>query len=133
MIANEEFFARVKQEEHDADAVVHDILDYVVEARVSSISYQDISHLAYRLDDIMDAIEAIAARFMIYDIRYVNKNMLAMQKATQLCYKRLDENIRLMSYMQSNPKVLDSIKHNAILASKHENEADELLRSLCIR
>ncbi len=129
-LTNEEFFARVKQEEHDADAVVHGILDYVVEARASSISYQDISHLAYKLDDIMDGIEAIAARFMIYDIKHVDKNMLAMQKATQLCYKQLDENIRLMSYIQSDPKVLDSIKHNAILASKHENEADELLRSL---
>ncbi len=128
-LKNDEFFSAVKIEEHKADMVVHSILDYVVDSRINSISYRDVSHLAERLDDIMDGIEAVAARFAIYEIKDIEPNMLAMQEATRLCYKKLDENIGLMSDIQSNDEVLESIKRNAMSAAKYENEADELLRS----
>jgi PHS family inorganic phosphate transporter-like MFS transporter len=127
-IDNKNFFGLVKKEEHEADLVVHDILDYIANYGASSISYRDVSHLAERLDDIMDGIEAIGARFMIYDIEDVEKAMIDMESATVKCFGILKSSIEILNEIGSED-VEETIRDNAISASKYENEADEILRA----
>ncbi len=127
-ISNKEFFDLVKGEEHEADLVVHDILDYIANYRASSISYRDVSHLAERLDDIMDGIEAIGSRFMIYEIKDVEKDMLGMEAATEKCFALLKDSISVLNDLSAE-EIIEKIRSNAIEASKYENDADQILRS----
>ena len=111
-----------------ADLVVHDILDYIANYGASSISYRDVSHLAERLDDIMDGIEAIGSRFMIYDIEEVENDMLKMENATKKCFGLLRDSISVLNELSAE-EIMAKIRSNAIEASKYENEADEILRA----
>ncbi|MCL5680025.1 MAG: MFS transporter [Candidatus Marsarchaeota archaeon] len=127
-IDNAKFFESVKREEHEADLIVHDILDYIANYGASSISYRDVSHLAERLDDIMDGIEAIGARFMIYEIDEVEKEMLDMENVTVKCFEILKKSIELLNEVGDTDDA-EVIRNNAIEASRYENEADNILRS----
>ncbi|OJI06730.1 MAG: hypothetical protein BK997_05180 [Candidatus Micrarchaeum sp. ARMAN-1] len=127
-ISNKEFFNLVKGEEHEADLVVHDILDYIANYGASSIAYRDVSHLAERLDDIMDRIEAIGSRFMIYEIKDVEKDMLDMEEVTEKCFALLKDSISVLNNLRAE-EIIGKIRSNAIEASEYENDADQILRS----
>jgi PHS family inorganic phosphate transporter-like MFS transporter len=127
-ISNKEFFNLVKGEEHEADLVVHDILDYIANYGASSIAYRDVSHLAERLDDIMDGIEAIGSRFMIYEIKDVEKDMLDMEEVTEKCFALLKDSISVLNNLRAE-EIIGKIRSNAIEASEYENDADQILRS----
>ncbi|MEM0154436.1 MAG: MFS transporter [Methanothrix sp.] len=127
-ISNKDFFDSVKGEEHEADFVVHDILDYIANYGASSISYRDVSHLAERLDDIMDGIEAIGSRFFIYEIEDVEEEMLEMEAVTEKCFALLKDSISVLNELSAED-VVAKIRSNAIKASKYENDADQILRS----
>lgn len=127
-ISNKEFFNLVKGEEHEADLVVHDILDYIANYGASSIAYRDVSHLAERLDDIMDGIEAIGSRFMIYEIKDVEKDMLDMEEVTEKCFALLKDSISILNNLRAE-EIVGKIRSNAIEASEYENDADQILRS----
>ena len=127
-ISNKEFFNLVKGEEHEADLVVHDILDYIANYGASSIAYRDVSHLAERLDDIMDGIEAIGSRFMIYEIKDVEKDMLDMEEVTEKCFALLKDSISVLNDLSAE-EIIGKIRSNAIEASEYENDADQILRS----
>ncbi|MCL5102072.1 MAG: MFS transporter [Candidatus Marsarchaeota archaeon] len=125
---NVEFFKKVKSEEHEADMNVHAILDYIANYGASSISYRDVAHLAERLDDIMDGIEAIASRFQIYEIGNPEPDMKRMEDATLKCFALVRKSVEMLNDIGTD-EVAESIRDNAIEASKYENMADELLRS----
>ncbi len=125
---NVEFFKKVKSEEHEADMNVHAILDYIANYGASSISYRDVAHLAERLDDIMDGIEAIASRFQIYEIGNPEPDMKRMEDATLKCFALVRKSVEMLNDIGTDV-VAESIRDNAIEASKYENMADELLRS----
>jgi len=127
-ISNKEFFNLVKGEEHEADLVVHDILDYIANYGASSIAFRDVSHLAERLDDIMDGIEAIGSRFMIYEIKDVEKDMLDMEEVTEKCFALLKDSISVLNNLRAE-EIIGKIRSNAIEASEYENDADQILRS----
>jgi PHS family inorganic phosphate transporter-like MFS transporter len=127
-MGNKKFFDLVKGEEHEADLVVHDILDYIANYGASSISYRDVSHLAERLDDIMDGIEAIGSRFMIYEIKDLERDMLEMENVTEKCFALLKDSISVLNDLSAE-EIVEKIRSNAIKASKYENDADQILRS----
>ncbi|MGC8478959.1 MAG: MFS transporter [Candidatus Micrarchaeia archaeon] len=65
----EENFKKIKEEEHLADYTVRKIMYYLTNVKSNTIAYTDISHLAGRLDDIIDAVEAVSARIQIYKVK----------------------------------------------------------------
>ncbi len=127
---NEEFFESVKLKEHEADQIVHKIMDYIADYGANSISYTDVSHLAKRLDDIMDSLEAIASRFSLYDVEKVEKEMVEVQKCTRMCFNQVREGMFILNKVRKHGMgVQESFKKHSILASEYENAADAVLRS----
>ena len=128
-IDNEKLFQDIKRNEHECDVIVHDVLDYIASARLNSMTYRDVSHMAERLDDVMDGIEAVAARFKIYEIDSIEPAMVEMVDDTEKCIEYMRDSVGLISGLQGNRNAADQIRENAISAAKYENMADDLLRS----
>ncbi len=127
---NDEFFAAIKEREHSADLVVHGVLDHIADLDANSRSYTDVSHLIKRLDDIMDGIEAVASRFVIYDIKTVDNSMLELYDAISGSFGALKESMDVLSMVRKGSGTMfDLIKENSIRASEYENRADSILRS----
>jgi len=59
---------RIKDVEHVGDGITHDIALRLNQTFITPIDREDIHDLASALDDILDVIEAIADRFVIYKI-----------------------------------------------------------------
>lgn len=59
---------RIKEVEHVGDGITHDIATRLNQTFITPIDREDIHDLASALDDILDAVEAVADRFVIYKI-----------------------------------------------------------------
>ena len=124
-----EYFKKIKSEEHAADTHVHSIMDYLATSPTIKFGYRDVSHLASRLDDIMDSEEAVAARMDIYKITKVENDMRKLLKATEQCINQIIESVNVLERLQYDKSTFPEIEKLRIKASKYENDADEILRS----
>ncbi len=59
---------RIKEVEHVGDGITHDIARRLNQTFITPIDREDIHGLASALDDILDVIESIADRFVIYKV-----------------------------------------------------------------
>lgn len=59
---------QIKDVEHVGDGITHDIATKLNQTFITPIDREDIHDLASALDDILDAVEAVADRFVIYKI-----------------------------------------------------------------
>jgi predicted phosphate transport protein (TIGR00153 family) len=59
---------KIKEVEHVGDGITHDIALRLNQTFMTPIDREDIHDLASALDDILDAVEAVADRFVIYKI-----------------------------------------------------------------
>ena len=57
--------AQIKEIEHDADGLTHEIIDRIDRTFVTPFDREDIHALASELDDVVDLIDGIARRFDI--------------------------------------------------------------------
>ncbi|MCX6013654.1 MAG: DUF47 family protein, partial [Chloroflexi bacterium] len=54
--------------EHNSDAITHQIMEQLHRTFVTPLDREDIALLTYRLDDVMDFIEAAANAMLLYNI-----------------------------------------------------------------
>ena len=59
----------IKEVEHQGDLVTHEIVKKLNTTFITPIDREDIHDLATRLDDVLDYIEAVAERLVIYHIK----------------------------------------------------------------
>jgi len=59
---------KIKEVEHVGDGITHDIAMRLNQTFMTPIDREDIHDLASALDDILDAVDAVADRFVIYKI-----------------------------------------------------------------
>ncbi len=123
-------YRKLKDEERGADRNVHKIYDYISKAGAGPISYIDISHLASKLDDIIDSEEAAAARLAIYAVTNPDRNMKSFSGTIDKCVTATIDSVGLLSdLVAGSATVQKSMKDNYIRASSYERQADELLRA----
>ena len=60
---------RIRQEEHDGDKLSHEALDRLDRQFITPFDREDIHTLIGELDNIIDAVDALAKRFRLYHIK----------------------------------------------------------------
>lgn len=116
-------YGRIKEIEHKADSVIHNCMDALHRTFITPIDRPDIQRLIQRLDDIIDAVDAVASRLALYEIREFRPEAGEIAAILTLATERLQDAVRALR----NPKheVVDPI---CIDIHKFENQADEVLR-----
>src|ERR1700756_287085 len=61
--------ARIRQAEHSADELAHKALDRLDRTFITPFDREDIHMLVGGLDDIVDAVDALAKRFPLYHVQ----------------------------------------------------------------
>ena len=126
---SEAMYSDIKEKERAADRNIHNIYDYISTMRTGSVSYIDVSHLASRLDDIIDMEEAAAARIAMYGVTRPDRPMMEFADLIDKCVSTTVESVGLMGDLMAGYKGVQRIlKKNYIVASDYEGKADELLR-----
>jgi uncharacterized protein len=113
---------RVKDLEHAGDTVTHEIVRRLNTTFVTPIDREDIYALACRLDDVLDLVDAVADRLLVYKIDTPTEGCIAMAK---IIVKAAEETDRAVHCLRT----LSPLYHkHAVEVNRLENEADRLLR-----
>jgi uncharacterized protein len=81
----------IRNEEHEADDLAHTALDRLDRTFITPFDREDIHALIGELDDIVDAIDALAKRFPLFHVKYMDpyfvKQTDLLVQATQVVDK----------------------------------------------
>jgi hypothetical protein len=116
---------QMKEYEHAGDEFTHQIIDRLDSTFITPIEREDILALAHSLDDVVDLIDAICERIVLYHIQGIHPavmeiSSLAVEGAHELVY--LIKSLRNMSDTQ---EIRLHIRRVHVL----ENQADSVYHS----
>lgn len=113
---------RIKEVEHIGDTLTHDIARRLNQTFITPIDREDIHALASALDDILDVIEAIADRFMIYKV--VQPTEAAVRLANILHQAAVAVGCGVDRLGEAHPRINEC----CVQVNSLENEADRVSR-----
>jgi len=115
---------RIRNLEHQGDTLTHEIVKKLNTTFITPIDREDIYALASRLDDVLDLIDAVADRLLLYKVSKTTAGSVDMAKIIVKTAEAADRAVRCLRTL--SPVYL---KH-CIEVNRLENEADRLLRDL---
>ena len=115
---------KIEEIEHECDEHVHNIFSCLHKSFITPIDREDIHTISKELDNIVDAIEAIAHKLQMYSIKTIRKQAVPMVK---LIIQATVELTELMLGMYEMKKV-NIMKEHIIEINRLENEADVVFR-----
>ncbi len=115
---------QIKDLEHAGDTLTHELVKRLNTTFVTPIDREDIYALASRLDDVLDLIDAVADRLLIYKITKPTVGSVDMAKVIVKTAEATDRAVRCL-------RTLSPYYHkHCVEVNRLENEADRLLRDL---
>jgi uncharacterized protein Yka (UPF0111/DUF47 family) len=135
----EQLARRMYQLENRGDEVRHRILQRLHRVFITPLDPEDIHHLSSRLDDALDAIDALAARFHIFRVKEQPEPVLKLAgiliESAETCSGALSglakgEDIsELLIRLHDLEDQADKVYHNALLdLFGNDHDAVELLK-----
>lgn len=129
MLANptqyETYFRKIKDIEHKADDITHSSFDLLHKTFITPMDRDDIRSLVSGLDDVMDCIDAIAARLFLYDVGQVPQEAIELSQINLRSVEKLASVVTLLKNLK-NP---DGIIKTCIEIHGLENDGDHVLRT----
>ena len=115
----------MKELEHKGDEITQAIIDRLDKTFVTPIEREDILALAHALDDVVDLLDALCERFVLFGIREVRPqtleiSSLAVEGAAELAYL-----IRSLRRMSDTHEIRLHIKRVHVL----ENQSDSIFHA----
>ncbi|HLN60719.1 MAG TPA: DUF47 family protein [Symbiobacteriaceae bacterium] len=117
--------ARIRAIEEAGDQITFQIISRLGRSFITPIEREDIFAIARHLDDIVDFIDASAARLSTYAIEQPTP---AAEQFTDLILRAAQDQEKLLSLLHR--KDVDRIRQPKMAINKVESEADKLLRSV---
>ncbi|MGL4992504.1 MAG: DUF47 domain-containing protein [Sarcina sp.] len=115
--------------EHKADNVVHTIIQQLNDSFITPIDREDIFFITKRMDDIIDNIESVVHRFIMFNIVKSNEETKVFIK---FLINSVEEIVELMKVLPTMSKESSKrvIKEKVIAVNRIENEADIFFREI---
>ena len=112
----------VRNIEREADELRRILIQELDSTFITPIDREDIYSMASRLDDVLDLIDAVADRLLLYKIKTPTDGCIAMAKIIVKTAEETDRAVRCL-------RTLSPYYHkHAVEVNRLENEADRLLR-----
>lgn len=116
--------AKIKDVEHKGDSITHEIIQTLNKTFVTPLDREDIYALASKLDDIIDLIDASAARIIMYNITKIPAEAKSMAFIILQSCHVIDKAVAMLG-KKSNDEIFKAcVEINAL-----ENEADRVSRA----
>jgi predicted phosphate transport protein (TIGR00153 family) len=115
---------RVRTLEHDADTLVHEVMDRLNKSFVTPLDRDDIHALAHVLDDVIDYVESALGRMVLYEIRQPIPRGLEMAQVLV----RAAQQVRQAVTGLRTPADLRGILDPCVRINELENQGDQVNR-----
>lgn len=119
----EERTKALKDTEHRADLVTHEIFERLNRTFITPLEREDIHALASGLDDVIDAAEAIASRLVLFNIPGPTPESIKMTAILRDCGRQIEQAVENLKNMQN-------LMSFTIEINRLENEADGISRQV---
>lgn len=113
---------RIKDVEHVGDGITHDIALRLNQTFLTPLDREDIHDLASALDDILDAVEAVADRFAIYKITQPTTHAIRLADILYLASLAVGRGVDHITMSHAE------VKEYSVQVNSLENEADRVSR-----
>jgi uncharacterized protein len=120
------FVLEIKEIEHQGDITTHDIFDRLNKSFLTPFDPEDIHALASSMDDVLDDIEGVSARFQMFHVAKPTPEALQLAKILESCSAAIQAAIVELPRVRKDGR--EAIMPHLIEVNKRENEADELTR-----
>jgi len=115
---------RIKDIEHRGDEVTHEVLQNLERNFVTPFDREDIHHLATRLDDILDSVDASASCLHVYVVDAPRPHALTLSKILLESAGNVRDAIRLLRDRKRSAEV----QARCVEIHRLENEGDHAIR-----
>ena len=106
-----ELVPRIKDVEHEADRLVHEVDERLEGALVTPMDREDIHALTYRLDNVIDSIDGTAHRALLFHLEGVPEDARRLADVLRNSTQQLAEAVRDIQKPKSLALHLRSVKH----------------------
>jgi predicted phosphate transport protein (TIGR00153 family) len=113
----------LKDVEHQADVVTHEIFERLNRTFITPLEREDIHQLASNLDDVLDAVEAIGSRLFLFQVGQPPAEALRMAKILTECATQIEQAV-------DNLKKMNNLISFTMEINRLENEADGISRQV---
>lgn len=86
----------IKNTEHDADGLTHEIIDRLDRTFITPFDREDIHALASALDEVVDLLDGAARRFEIFQIRTVHAPAVTLSEVMVRAAAQVEDAVRGM-------------------------------------
>ena len=119
----EERAREIKAVEHEADQVTHELMNRLHKTFITPLEREDIHDLASNLDDVVDAVEALASRLVLFQIRQSTPETRQLTGIISAAADQIDQAItHLTDSTELSPYLVE--------INRLENEADAVSRQV---
>ena len=115
--------SRMERLEHDADQVTHEIMSNLNRTFITPIDREDIHQLSTALDDVMDFVEAVTERLILYKVKEVTPQFKAIAGVVARQIEEIHQMIPRLRALRHADILVHCIEINRL-----ENQADRILR-----
>ena len=112
----------IKEIEHQGDSITHRIFNELNSTFVTPIDREDIHLLASALDDVLDHIDGVTARFNLYKVQAVPENMVHLIEVLNKSIVELSNGVHHLRNLNDMKSLGEIIKK----VNDYENEADTI-------
>ena len=119
----EEIIRRIKDVEHEGDDVTHKIFQQLNKSFITPFDREDIQELASTLDDVVDFINGIGQRILIYKPKEYMPVFREMAEIIYQCAIEIETSVLALRHAAKNK---EKIIQSCINLNTFENKADEL-------
>jgi predicted phosphate transport protein (TIGR00153 family) len=113
----------LKEVEHRADLVTHEIFERLNRTFITPLEREDIHALASNLDDVLDAAEAIGSRIVLFRVGRPAAEAVRLAKI-------LSESARQIEQAVHNLRNMNNLMSFTVEINRLENEADGIAREM---
>ena len=112
---------RLKKTEHEGDLVTHEVFERLNRTFITPLEREDIHRLGSGLDDVLDAVEAIGTRIVLFKVKQATPQARKLTEIVAQSGVQIDQAV-------TNLKDFKNLKAFTIEINRLENEADAISR-----
>lgn len=116
----------IKDIEHKGDNQTHAIMTKLNQTFITPFDREDIHELTSTMDDVLDLIDAVASRLVIYNVTQPRPGAADLAR---ILVKATDEIVAAMALLEKHDKIMDHF----VEINRLENDSDRLSRELIAR
>lgn len=117
------YYKRIKDKEHDADAVQNQIFEELNRTFITPFDREDINHLSSTMDDVIDLINSCAKRIMLYKPKTMPQSAVNLARLIRESSGYLIQAVEELHSFKKRPK---KIKEYCSQLGVIEKKADDV-------